>query len=298
MTYGHLCTPGTGARTRGALLLLPKVRPGLSGAWVFSMVCAAALVGTLGVPDPVAGQKGRREVEAGNRLYEEGRYQEAHARYLSAMEKVPGLPLARFNEGNALYQSQEFQRALEAYTEALEAGDPGWEAGAWYNLGNALVRQQQLGAAVEAYKEALRRNPTDQDAKHNLEVALRQQQEQQQQEQQQPQDGKGEGDANPEGDPDERKDGQGENEAQPPAEGEDTGGDEPSRAGDNPDPRSDEGNQRESPENREEGSSAAEAPVRMTPEQAERLLRAITEDPGEVSRKTPTARGRRPKKDW
>jgi hypothetical protein len=36
----------------------------------------------------------------------------------------------------------------------------------------------------------------------------------------------------------------------------------------------------------------------MTPEQAERLLQAITEDPGEVNRRNAQARGRRPRKDW
>ncbi len=36
----------------------------------------------------------------------------------------------------------------------------------------------------------------------------------------------------------------------------------------------------------------------MTPEQAERLLQAVTEDPGEVDRKAAQPRGRRPRKDW
>ena len=73
------------------------------------------------IAEPALGQDGRREVEAGNRLYDEGRFQEAHARYLEALEKVPGLPVARFNEGSALYRSQEFQRAMEAFLEAAEA---------------------------------------------------------------------------------------------------------------------------------------------------------------------------------
>ena len=68
--------------------------------------------------------------------------------------------------------SDEFQRAMEAYLEAAESGDPEWQSQAWYNLGNALMRQQQPGPAAEAYKEALRRDPLDQDAKHNLELAL------------------------------------------------------------------------------------------------------------------------------
>ena len=55
---------------------------------------------------PLSAQDGRREIEEGNRLYEEGRFQEAHARYLEALDKVPGLSLSRFTDGNALYQSQ------------------------------------------------------------------------------------------------------------------------------------------------------------------------------------------------
>ena len=44
----------------------------------------------------------------------------------------------------------------------------------FFNRGNALFQQQQFRQAVEAYKEVLRMNPDDQDAKHNLELALNQ----------------------------------------------------------------------------------------------------------------------------
>ena len=39
-------------------------------------------------------------------------------------------------------------------------------------------------------------------------------------------------------------------------------------------------------------------PGEMTPEEAERLLDAIREDPGDVNRKPAAARGRKPKKVW
>ncbi len=262
-----------------------------------SLACVVAAV--VGSAAAAAAQDGRREVEAGNRLYDEGRYQEAHARYLEALRQVPGLPLARFNEGSALYQSQEFERAMEAFLEAAEGADPEWRAGALYNLGNALVRQQQPGPAAEAYKQALRLDPGDVDAKHNLELALRQLE---QQEQQQGGEG-GEGDEGQEGD-DQNQDPQQGQDQQPP-EGDDEGEqqDDPSQEGDGQQqpPGSEDGQPNDGSEPRDpqdgDGPSGT-PPPKMTPEQAERLLQAIAEEPGEVNRKAAQARGARPRKDW
>jgi hypothetical protein len=36
----------------------------------------------------------------------------------------------------------------------------------------------------------------------------------------------------------------------------------------------------------------------MTEEEAERLLQGVQEDPGEVNRRQPPLRGRRPRKPW
>lgn len=259
--------------------------------WVYA---AAAVIIALAGPAAASGQEGRREVDAGNRLYEEGRYQEAHARYLEALQRVPGLSLARFNEGNALYQSQEFQRAMEAFVDAAEGADPEWRSQAWYNLGNALLRQQQAGPAVEAYKQALRSDPEDQDAKHNLELALQQLEQQQQQQDgenqegdEQNQDQQGEGGGQDQ-QPQSGEEGEQEND---PSEGED-GQQQPQPQDGQPDGES-------PPQDQQDGEGQSEMPPpQMTPEQAERLLQAITEDPGEVNRKAAQPRGRRPRKDW
>jgi Ca-activated chloride channel family protein len=143
------------------------------------VVAGLAVLAGLLPPAPAAAQPGRSAVTAGNRLYAEGRFEEAHEQYLEALRAAPDSPIVPFNNGNALYRSDEFQRAMEGYRQAAESGDAAVEAQAWYNLGNALYRQQQLQPALEAYKQALRRNPADVDAKHNLELALEQLQEQQ-----------------------------------------------------------------------------------------------------------------------
>lgn len=231
------------------------------------------LMGALLMPGAVSAQ--RSLVEEANRLYAEGRYAEAHEMYLEALRENPGSPLIRFNEGNALYQNQEFERAFEAWQDALEAGDTALAQGAWYNLGNTLFRQQQLDASLEAYKQALRINPGDTDAKHNLERVLEQLEEQENQQDQQ----------NRNQDDDQNQENQ--DQQQPPPQG-DPEQDEQEQ--DQPPPESDE---------QEQEQPAQPPPGQMTPEEAERLLQAIQEDPDEVDR-PPRADslGRRPRKNW
>ncbi len=237
-----------------------------------SMTGTLLMVGALLVPAAVSAQRGL--VEEANRLYAEGRFAEAHEMYLEALRENPGSPLIRFNEGNALYQNQEFERALEAYRDAIESGDTALAEGAWYNLGNSLFRQQQLDASLEAYKQALRINPGDLDAKHNLERVLEQIEEQENQQEQQNRN---------QGDPDQEN----QDRQQPPPEG---------------DPEQDEQEQEQPPpenDEQEQEQPAQPPPGQMTPEEAERLLQAIQEDPDEVDR-PPRADslGRRPRKNW
>ncbi len=234
------------------------------------------LMGALLMPGAVSAQ--RSLVEEANRLYAEGRYAEAHEMYLEALRENPGSPLIRFNEGNALYQNQEFERAFEAWQDALEAGDTALAQGAWYNLGNTLFRQQQLDASLEAYKQALRINPGDTDAKHNLERVLEQLEEQENQQDQQ----------NRNQDDDQNQENQ--DQQQPPPQGDPEQDEQDEQEQDQSPPESDE---------QEQEQPAQPPPGQMTPEEAERLLQAIQEDPDEVDR-PPRADslGRRPRKNW
>lgn len=245
-----------------------------------SFVAVVALAAaTIGSPSSAAAQPGRADVQEGNRLYREGRYGEAHEQYLEALRAAPDSPLIRFNDANALYQSDEFRRAVDAYRGAIEAADPVLEAQAWYNLGNALFRQQQVEGALEAYKEALRRNPGDTDAKHNLEVALEHLQQQEQEQEQEQSDASGDAER------DQDRQEPGEDGAQPPPSGgEDEQDQQPEGESSEPQP----------------GEAGAEPqPGEMSREEAERLLQAITEDPGQIRRQRRSADpGRRTRRPW
>ncbi|MEE2637237.1 MAG: tetratricopeptide repeat protein [Acidobacteriota bacterium] len=254
------------------------------------------LMGLLAAPHADA-QPGRRAVEAGNQLYTEGRYDEAHEQYLEALREAPDSAVAPFNDGNALYRNDAIERAAEAYQQATESGDPLVEAQAWYNLGNALYRQQQLEPALEAYKEALRRDPTDTDAKHNLELALQQLEQQQQQpsedqqnqDEQEPQDSEGQ---------------QNQEESQ--------NGDDRTRPEDTPQPENPDETERNTPREDQSGQDQPDKggdsqppgeesapPGELSREEAERLLQAINEDPSQIQRRRrTTAPARPPRRPW
>ena len=241
------------------------------------------MLACLALPSIAAAQPGRGAVDAGNRLYDEGRYEEAHEQYLEALRQAPDSPIVPFNDGNALYRTEELQRAMESYRRAVESGDPAIEAQAWYNLGNALYKQQQLEPALEDYKEALRRNPADTDAKHNFEVTLEQLQEQQQQESDDQQDENDEGrDQQDQQDPQQSEQEQNQEQQDQPEDQE-----PPEQQQDQPQ------------EQQQENAEQPPPPGALSREEAERLLQAIDEDPSQIQRqRQTTAPARPPRRPW
>ena len=276
---------------------------------------AVVAVTILAIPAAAAGQAGRREVAAGNQLYEDGRFDEAHEQYLEALREAPDSPIVPFNDGNALYRAEELERAMAAYKHASESEDAAVAAQAWYNLGNTLYRQQQLEPALQAYKEALRRNPADADAKHNLEVTLEQLQQQEQQEQQEqssdqppdPEDKDSEEDQRPDqqdqseqNETDESQPDDEQSEEDQSAEDQDQDQDQNQNEEQDQDQNQNE-EQNESEDQTEDTGAEQEqpAPGELSREDAERLLQAVEEDPSQIQRqRRTTAPARAPRRPW
>lgn len=120
-------------------------------------------------------------------LYESGRYREALLAWRHA-DRVAGADAAdAYGRASAAYRMGEFREAAASWTVAARTvEDAGRATDGWYNAGNARYRiaeavdadptsdsQRYWDAAVAAYREALLLDPDDQDAKHNLELALR-----------------------------------------------------------------------------------------------------------------------------
>ena len=145
------------------------------------------------------------KIKAGNRLYQEGKYDEAMDRYTDVLVGVPKSPVVQYNIGASAYKKGGYERAVEAYTKSLSTDNPALEEKGQYAIGNCKYRQGErkentdvTGAikhyreALESYKRAIGLNSMNMDAKFNYEVVQRKikelEEQQQQQNQQQNQD--------------------------------------------------------------------------------------------------------------
>jgi len=123
------------------------------------------------------------ELERGNRLYRDGRYEEAVAAYRQALDGGEDSPVLQFNMGTALLRLGRYAEAEPYLRAALEVVDPALRAPALFNVGSRFLeegrasadpeaRSRLLDGAVEAYRRALRLDPSWADAKWNYELAL------------------------------------------------------------------------------------------------------------------------------
>lgn len=114
----------------------------------------------------------------GVKAYQEGKYDEALKKFLSAKGLKPDLSVLKNNTASTLYQMQKFQEALEEFSKINfeEQGIP--KAQFYYNLGNTYFRVNQFEQALEAYKKSLIENPGDMDTKKNYELTLKKLEEQ------------------------------------------------------------------------------------------------------------------------
>ncbi len=124
------------------------------------------------------------DAERGNRLFREGRYEDALAAYSEALEGGRDDPELRYNIGTTLLRLGRYAEAERQFARALHSVDPTLRTPTFYNLGlrfledgrgspDPRAQARLLDAAVDAFRQALRLDPTDPDAKWNLELALR-----------------------------------------------------------------------------------------------------------------------------
>ena len=111
---------------------------------------------------------------SGHDPYASGDYAAALEAYESARDGVPTAAEPHYNIGNTLYRMGQFDGSINDYDESLKYATNDLRSRGFFNRGNAAFQMQQYLQAVEGYKEVLRMNPDDLDAKHNLELALRQ----------------------------------------------------------------------------------------------------------------------------
>ena len=141
------------------------------------------------------------KIKTGNRLYVEGKYDEAMQQYTDVLIELPKSPYVHYNVGASAYKKGDYESAVEAYTKSLSTDNPALEEKGYYSIGNCKYKQGErkentdvTGAikhyreALESYKRAIDLNSMNMDAKFNYEVVQRKIKELQDRQQQQNQD--------------------------------------------------------------------------------------------------------------
>lgn len=133
-------------------------------------------------PFVLSAQNNNTLIKNGNEAYNKKEYDVAADNYKKVAEKDPSNEKAQYNLGNALYKKGSTEESLQAYDAAIKNSKIKTEQSeGWYNKGVSLQNSKKLPECIDAYKNALKLNPSDEEARFNLQKALLQQQKQQQQ---------------------------------------------------------------------------------------------------------------------
>ena len=111
-------------------------------------------------------------INTGNVLFQQGNYEAALRAYQVAQVNASDQPEAYYNAASSLVEMGRLRDALSALEQALKTANEELTAKAYYNLGNIYFELAQYERAVEVYREVLIRDPDDNDARHNYELAL------------------------------------------------------------------------------------------------------------------------------
>lgn len=125
------------------------------------------------------------DISRANELYRLSQFAQAEAIYRQVLSNDPLNAVAGFNLANALQKQQKYEEAAQVLERMAPAAKEDLKPLAYYNQGVAYTRQKELEKSIEAYKNALRNNPDDQQARENLQKALREQKQKEEQNKQQ-----------------------------------------------------------------------------------------------------------------
>ena len=131
-------------------------------------------------------QNAKSAIIKGNKAYKENNYDAAENEYRNALKNSDTNVTADYNLGNVFYKKDNTDEAVKSYDNAIaNTNDNSLKQKAFYNKGVAYQKAKKLPECITAYKNSLILDPNDEDARQNLQRALKEQEKQQQQNQKQ-----------------------------------------------------------------------------------------------------------------
>jgi tetratricopeptide (TPR) repeat protein len=120
-------------------------------------------------------ERNHPNVEAGTQRYQAGDFAGALEQFDAAAVERPQDARVQYDRGVSLHKLGRNEEAKEALRRAQELDREGALGGKiHYNLGNVAAAAGDPAGAVREYRAALKADPGDEQARHNLEVVLKQ----------------------------------------------------------------------------------------------------------------------------
>ena len=118
----------------------------------------------------------RRAYRSAVKYTKQNKMSDAEQRYRAALQADSTLIHARYGLAGTLYEQGKYDEAIAEYGRAAEAADnvSAEEAAAlFHNVGDAFMKKKDYAKAAESFKQSLRLNPTDDETRYNLALALK-----------------------------------------------------------------------------------------------------------------------------
>lgn len=118
----------------------------------------------------------RRAYRSAVKYTKQNKMSDAEQRYRAALQADSTLTHARYGLAGTLYEQGKYDEAIAEYGRAVEAADnvSAEEAAAlFHNVGDAFMKKKDYAKAAESFKQSLRLNPTDDETRYNLALALK-----------------------------------------------------------------------------------------------------------------------------
>lgn len=123
-------------------------------------------------------QQDRAYVRKGNALYRSQNFEKAEVEYRKAIARNPNNAQAVYNLGCAMMMQQKDSAAISMFQKSGQIeSNKIRKSKSYHNIGVLCQKYRMYGEAVEAYKEALRNNPSDDETRYNLVLCKRLQKE-------------------------------------------------------------------------------------------------------------------------
>jgi len=107
-------------------------------------------------------------------LYRQGRFAEAETAYARHDMDHPKDTRYRYNRGCSAYQNSDYKGAMAAFSSVLRrTEDNQIRFKAAFNLGNTAYKIGDFESAAAYYRQSLLADPSSEDARYNMELALR-----------------------------------------------------------------------------------------------------------------------------